>query len=56
MRRDKVPGVAIPTVDISESGVADPYGILQHGVEYRLYVAWKASDDLEDFGGSGELL
>jgi hypothetical protein len=47
MRRDKVPGVAIPTVDISESGVADPYGILQHGFKYGLNLTGSAADNVE---------
>src|SRR5262249_11787414 len=47
MRRDKGPGVAIPTIDISESGVADPYGILQHGFKYGLNITGSAADNLE---------
>ena len=56
MRRDKVHGVAIPTVDISKLGVADPYGILQHGFKYGLKITGRAADNLEHLRRGGLLL
>ena len=32
MRRNKVQGIAIPTVDVSELGIAEADGVLQHGL------------------------
>ena len=36
MRRNEVQGVAIPAMDISKIGLANPCGILQHGLKHRL--------------------
>jgi hypothetical protein len=47
MRPDEVQGITVPAVDISEGGVADASGLLQHGGEYRLRIAGRAADDLE---------
>ena len=49
-------GVTIPTVDISELGVADAYGLLQHGLEHRLQIARRATDDLKHLRGGCLLL
>src|SRR6476661_7831742 len=56
MRRDKVPGVAIPTVGISESGVADPYGILQYPGKHGLKITGRVRYDLKHLRGRGLLL
>jgi len=56
MRRDKVPGVAIPTVDISESCVADPYGILQYPGKHGLKITGRVRYDLKHLRGRGLLL
>ena len=42
MRRNEVEGVAIPTKDIPKLGVADAYGMLEHGLKYRLKIARRA--------------
>ena len=47
MRRHEVEGVAIPAIDVSELGVADANGFLQHGCKHRLKIAGRAADDLE---------
>ena len=44
---DEVQGVAVPTVDISELGVADADRILQHGRKHWLKIAGRAADDLK---------
>jgi hypothetical protein len=47
MRRNEVEDLAVPSPDFSELGVADPYGIFQHGFKYWLKVAWGAADNLQ---------
>ena len=42
----EVQRLAIPAIDISECGVADTDGVLQHGFKYRLKVAGGACDHL----------
>src|SRR5262249_15938372 len=40
----------------AELGVACARGVLQHRLEHRLQLAWRAADDLQDLRGSGLLL
>src|SRR5712672_4302153 len=47
MRRNEVEDLAVPSPDFSELGVADPYGIFQHGFKYWLKVPWGAADNLQ---------
>ena len=47
MCRNEVQGIAVPAIDISEVGVADANGFLQHGRKHRLKIAGRAADDLE---------
>ena len=49
-------GVAIPTVDTSESGVADPYGILQYPGKHGLKITGRVRYDLKHLRGRGLLL
>jgi hypothetical protein len=56
IRCHEIEGVAIPPINISKPGVTDVDGFLQHRLKDRQKVAWKTADDLEDFGGSGQLL
>ena len=49
MRCHEVQGVAVPAMDISELGVADADGILQHSCKHRLKIAGRAADNLEHF-------
>ena len=53
--RNKVKGVAVPAIDISELGVADANRVLQHGSKHRLQFAGRAADDLK-YLGCGSLL
>ena len=56
MRRHEVQSVAVPAIDISKFGVADAYGVLQHGFKHRLKIAGRAADDLEHLRGRRLLL
>ena len=47
MCRDNAEGLAIPTKDVAEVGVADARRILQHGCKHRLQIAGRAADNLE---------
>ena len=38
MRRKDVQSFAVPSVDVSEFGIADADGFLQHGREHRLKI------------------
>ena len=48
--------VAVPTVDIAERGITDVDGLLQHGLEQRVQIAGRATDDLQHFRRSRLLL
>jgi len=48
MRRNELQSIAIPAIDIAESGVADVDSLLQHGCKYWLEVTRRATDDLKD--------
>jgi hypothetical protein len=50
MRRNEVQGVAIPAMDISKIGLANPCGFFQHGCKYRLQIARRTADDLQYLG------
>ena len=41
---------------IAEVSVADPRGVLQHGLEHRLQLARRTADDLQHLGGRRLLL
>ena len=41
--------IAIDQTDLRIGGVTEPCGIFGHGVEYRLDIRWRASDDAQDF-------
>ena len=41
---------------MTESGFADPRGVLQHGLEHGLQLTRRPTDDLEHIGGRGLLL
>ena len=56
VRRNEMQGVALPAIDISKLGVADPYGFLKHGVKHRLKIARRAADNLEHLRSRGLLL
>src|SRR5277367_282649 len=56
MGRDKDKVVFLPTVDISDPGIADANGILQHGLKHRLKIAGKTVYNVEHFRGSRLLL
>ena len=56
MGRDKGKGVSFPTVDISDPGIADADGILQHGLKHRLKIAGRTAYSVEHFRGSRLLL
>ena len=47
MRRDNVQGITIPTVDVSDLGIAKPDRVPQRGLKHRLRIAWRTSDNLE---------
>ena len=38
-------GVAVPAIDVAKLGVADAYGLLQHGRKHRLKIAGRAADN-----------
>src|SRR6516225_1363757 len=42
-----VQGVAVPAADTSYQCVANADGVIQHGFEYRLQIAWRAANDLK---------
>ena len=48
--------IAIDQTDLRMGGVTEPCGIFGHGVEYRLDIRWRASNDTKDFTGRGLLL
>ena len=56
MGRSKVQRVAVPAINIAKLGVADADGILEHRVEDRLQIAWRAGNNLEHFRGGRLLL
>ena len=56
MQRDHAERVAVSQKQIAELGVANPRGVLQHRLKYRLQFARRAGDDLEHLGGRGLLL
>ena len=56
MRRGDAKGVAFSKPQITKFGFADVCGVLQDGIENRLQVASRRTDDLENLGGAGKLL
>ena len=42
VRRNEMQRVAFPAEDSAKLGFANPCGILQHGLEYRLQIAGRA--------------
>ena len=46
VRRNEVPGLAVPAVDVSKLGVTDAGSLFQHGREHRLKIAGRAADNL----------
>ena len=56
MRRNDVQDIAFRTIDSAKLGIADPYGILQHGCEHRLKIARRTGNDLQHIRRSRLLL
>jgi len=56
MGRDKDKVVFLPTIDISDPGIADANGILQHGLKHRLKIAGRTAYNVEHFRRSRLLL
>ena len=49
-------GIAIPAVNVSKRGVADPRGALKHSLKNRLEITGRATDNLEYLRGRSLLL
>jgi hypothetical protein len=43
--RNNVQGITIPTVEVSEQGIAKSDGVFQHGLEYWLRIVRVATDN-----------
>src|SRR6516164_11827815 len=56
MQRDAPEAVSLTQQHGSEHGFADPHRILQHGLEHRLQITGRRTDDFEDLRGRRLLL
>src|SRR5215831_15100757 len=56
LERHRAETIAIVVPQDAESGVTEPYGLLEHRVEYRREIAGRRIDDLENFRGRGLLI
>src|SRR5262249_51356216 len=48
--------LTVPAMDVSKTRLADVDCPFQHGCEHRLKIAWRATDDLQDFRSGGLLV
>src|SRR5262249_19857458 len=56
MRGSELKPLTVPAMDVSKTRLADVDCPFQHGCEHRLKIAWRATDDLQDFRSGGLLV
>jgi hypothetical protein len=47
MQAGETKRIAVPQVQVTETGRAEPHGIRQQGIEHRLQLAGRARDDAQ---------
>ena len=50
-----VPALPVESMQLTESGVAQPHRLLDHRIEHGLEIAGRGIDDFQDLGGRGLL-